>query len=51
MLKLLIISSLFLAACKSAPINPETMCIIHEKRLVNGEFVEVPSLNRRCSDD
>lgn len=49
-MKTALILSLFLVACKSAPINPETMCIIHEKRLVNGEFVEVPSLNRRCDD-
>lgn len=48
MLKLILISSLFLASCKSAPVDPDKMCIIYEKRFFNGEFIEVYNPERRC---
>ena len=49
-MKIVLIFSLFLVSCKTAHINPDTMCIIHEKRLINGEFVEIYDIERRCND-
>lgn len=48
MSKLLLVLSLFLVGCTTGQINPDRMCIIHEKRFFNGEFIEVYNVDRRC---
>lgn len=48
MLKILLSLSLFLVGCTTGQIDPDKMCIIHEKRFFNGEFVEVYNPERRC---
>lgn len=46
--KLLLILSLFLVGCNTTSINPDRMCILSEKRFMDGKFIEIYNVERRC---
>lgn len=49
-MKIIMILSLALVGCNTVPMHPDEMCIISEKRLVGGDFVEIYTVDRRCRD-